>query len=77
METLNDDKVREMERRLGCVGTVPQYRNRGIGLRMVDLATLFLKNEKCDKAYIHYTHIDKWYAALGYQVFARFNLNRQ
>lgn len=59
---------------IGCVGTVPQSRNKGIGLRMVDLATLYLKNGKCDKAYIHYTHIDKWYAKLGYQTFARFNL---
>lgn len=59
---------------IGCVGTVPQSRNNGIGLRMVDLATLYLKDSKCDKAYIHYTHIDKWYAKLGYQTFARFNL---
>ncbi len=58
---------------IGCVGTVPQYRNLGIGLRMVDLATLYLKNEGCDKAYIHYTHIDKWYGKLGYQTFARFS----
>ncbi len=58
---------------VGCVGTLPQYRDLGIGLRMVDLATLFLKNAGCDKAYIHYTHIDKWYEKLGYQTFARFS----
>ena len=58
---------------IGCVGTVPQYRNLGIGLRMVDLATLYLKNKGCDKAYIHYTHIDKWYEKLGYGTFARFS----
>ncbi len=61
---------------IGCVGTVPQYRNLGIGLRMVDLATLYLKNEGCDKSYIHYTHIDQWYGKLGYQTFARFSIIR-
>lgn len=60
---------------IGCVGTVPQYREAGIGLRMVDLTTLYLKNEGCDKAYISYTHIDKWYEKLGYQTFARFSFN--
>lgn len=40
---------------------------------MVDLATFNLKNEGCDKAYISYTHIDKWYEKLGYQTFARFS----
>lgn len=60
---------------IGCVGTIPQYRKNGIGLRMVDLATAYLKNEGCDKSYIHYTHIDDWYAKLGYQTFARFNID--
>lgn len=59
---------------IGCVGTVPKSRKKGIGLRMVDLATVYLKNQKCDKAYIHYTHIDKWYAKLGYETFARFDI---
>lgn len=57
---------------IGCVGTVPEYRGKGIGLRMVDLATLYLQKEGCDKAYIGYTHIDRWYAQLGYRTFARF-----
>lgn len=59
---------------IGCVGTVPKYRGRGIGLRMVDLATLMLKNENCNKAYISYTHIDSWYEKLGYHTFARFSI---
>lgn len=59
---------------IGCVGTVPQYRNRGIGLRMVDLATIYLKNEGCDKSSVSYTHIDRWYHKLGYQTYARFSL---
>ncbi len=60
---------------IGCVGTIPEYRGRGIGLRMVDLATVFLQKEGYDKAYIHYTHIDNWYAQLGYTSFARFSLH--
>lgn len=63
---------------IGCVGTVPEYRGRGIGLRMVDLATLLVKNENCHKGYISYTHIENWYAKLGYQTFARFSFfNKQ
>lgn len=58
---------------IGCVGTLPQYREQGIGLRMVELATLYLKNAGCDKSYVSYTHIERWYQKLGYQVFARFS----
>lgn len=59
---------------IGCVGTIPEYRKRGIGLCMVALATNYLKKQGCDKGYIHYTHLDHWYAKLGYQTFARFSL---
>lgn len=58
---------------VGCVGTIPEYRRRGIGLRMVDLATLALRDAGCDVSYIHYTHVDKWYSKLGYQTYARFS----
>lgn len=58
---------------IGCVGTIPEHRGMGIGLRMVDLATFGLKSEHCDKAYISYTHIENWYAKLGYETFARFS----
>lgn len=58
---------------VGCVGTVPQYRERGIGLRMVDLATVYLKEQGCDVSTISYTHIDQWYGKLGYQTYARFS----
>lgn len=59
---------------IGCVGTAPKYRNQGIALRMVDLATLYLKNEKCDKSSISHTNIDKWYSKLGYKTYARFSV---
>ncbi len=57
----------------GCVGTVPDYRKRGIGLRMVQLATGILKKEGFDLSYIHYTGVAKWYAKLGYQSILKWN----
>lgn len=62
---------------IGCVGTIPQCRRMGAGLRMVDLATLYLKSAGCDRAYVHYTHIEKWYGKLGYQTFARFSFRKE
>lgn len=61
---------------IGCVGTLPACRGRKIGLRMVDLATCWLKNQDFPLAYISYTAIDHWYAKLGYQVYARFRLKK-
>ena len=62
---------------IGCVGTLPEYRGRQLGLRMVDLATLYLKQQGFDKGYIHYTAIDHWYAKLGYETFARFSFCKE
>lgn len=62
---------------IGCVGTLPAYRSKGIGLRMVDLATVYLQQQNCDKAYISYTHIEGWYRQLGYRTFARFSLDEK
>lgn len=59
---------------IGCVGTLPACRGRKIGLRMVDLATCWLKKQGFPLAYVSYTAIDHWYAKLGYEVFARFRL---
>lgn len=51
----------------GCVGTVPCFRNRGIGLTMVKNVTEILKNEGYDISYIHYTGVAGWYGKLGYK----------
>ncbi len=51
----------------GCVGTLPEYRDRGIGLTMVKKATQILKDEGYDYSYIHYTYVAEWYAKLGYE----------
>lgn len=51
----------------GCVGTVPTYRRRGIGLDMVQNATKILKDRGYDLSYIHHTGVGHWYAKLGYE----------
>lgn len=57
----------------GCVGTVPEYRNNGIGLTMVKLVTEILGNEGYDYSYIHYTEVADWYAKLGYETILKWN----
>ncbi len=54
---------------IGCVGTVPAFRRRGIGLKMVSLAAEELKKRGCFKIFIHDTHVYDWYARLGFQPF--------
>ncbi|MCR5503844.1 MAG: GNAT family N-acetyltransferase [Lachnospiraceae bacterium] len=53
----------------GCVGTVPEYRNLGIGLTMVKNVTGILREELYDYGYIHYTYETDWYSKLGYKTF--------
>ena len=57
----------------GCVGTLPEFRDRGIGLSMVREATKILKNEAYDLSYIHYTYETAWYAKLGYKTIVRWS----
>ena len=59
----------------GCVGTLPEYRNKGVGLSMVKYATQILKNEGFDYSYIHYTHISEWYSKLGYKTVLQWTKN--
>jgi len=51
----------------GCVGTLPEYRNRGVGLTMVRNVTQILKEEGYDYSYIHFTGVATWYEKLGYK----------
>lgn len=51
----------------GCVGTIPQYRDKGIGLTMVKNVTRILKEEGYDYSYVHYTSEAAWYEKLGYE----------
>lgn len=52
---------------IGCVGTVPEFRRRGIGLKMVELAARELYRRGCDKIFIHYTGVYDWYAKIGFK----------
>lgn len=55
----------------GCVGTIPEYRDKGIGLTMVKHVTRILKEEGYDYSYIHYTSEASWYQKLGYKTTIR------
>lgn len=57
----------------GCVGTIPAYREQGIGLRLVHLATEELKKTGFHLSWVHYTYLDQWYMKLGYQPILRWN----
>ena len=59
----------------GCVGTIPEYRRRGIGLEMVRMATEVLRKEGFDLSWIHYTHLEHWYSRLGYRTVLHWNRN--
>ena len=57
----------------GCVGTIPEYRGKGIGLELVRQATNLLKEKGFDLSWIHYTHLEHWYQKLGYQAVLRWD----
>ena len=57
----------------GCVGTIPEYRNKGIALTMVKMVTQYLKEEGYDYSYIHYTAVAPWYEQLGYETIIKWN----
>lgn len=57
----------------GCVGTLPAYRDRGIGLTMIRNVTEIFRQELYDFSYIHWTFETQWYAKLGYKTVLRWN----
>ena len=57
----------------GCVGTIPAYRRQGIGLKMVQNATVILQKDGYDISHIHYTAVGPWYAHMGYRTVLRWN----
>lgn len=54
---------------IGCVGTVPEMRKKGIGLTLVAKATEILKNKNVNIGHIHYTGVAPWYRKLGYETY--------
>ena len=59
----------------GCVGTIPEYREKGIGSEMVRSATQMLRQDGFDLSWIHYTHLAHWYMKLGYKPVLQWNSN--
>lgn len=57
---------------VGCVGTVPEYHRKGIGLAMVANAVQDAKLKGCDEIFIHYTYLDWWYGKLGFKTFLHY-----
>ncbi len=57
---------------IGCVGTRPAFRNRGIGLSMVEYGTELLAKQGVDLCHIHFTSLDRWYGRLGYRTYLHF-----
>ncbi|MCM1330047.1 MAG: GNAT family N-acetyltransferase [Ruminococcus sp.] len=57
---------------IGCVGTVPEERRKGIGLAMVAHAMQDAKNKGCNEIFIHYTYLDWWYGKLGFKTFLHY-----
>lgn len=57
---------------VGCVGTIPKARRRGIGLKTVSLALCELKARGCGRCYIHMTALDGWYGKLGAKVLLKY-----
>lgn len=57
---------------VGCVGTVPEHRRKGIGLAMAANAVQDAKEKGCDEIFIHYTYLDWWYGRLGFKTFLHY-----
>ncbi len=57
----------------GCVGTLPQYRKKGIGLELVCRATEILRQQGFELSWIHWTHLASWYSKLGYKAVLKWN----
>lgn len=53
----------------GCVGTVHKYRNQGIAIEMVALATQYLKEKNMDISFIFFTGVADWYKKIGYNTY--------
>ncbi len=75
MGTYTEDGVTYKIGGPGCVGTVPEYRKKGIGLKMIQNATSIIRDLGYDISYIHYTGVAPWYAKLGYETVLKWDRN--
>lgn len=55
---------------VGCVGVVPEQRERGIGMAMVAEGIQWLKDQGCTMIELRYVELERWYRKLGFQTVA-------
>lgn len=55
---------------VGCVGVVPEQRERGIGMDMVAQGIQWLKEQGCTMIELRYVELESWYRKLGFQTVA-------
>jgi len=60
----------------GCVGVDPAARRRGIGLAMVARASELLSARGAEVCYCAYTHLEDWYAQLGFSRWRGYTMAR-
>lgn len=51
----------------GYLGVVPEYRCRGIGLRLIAFASQYMFSCGCTEVFLNYTSLDSWYAGAGFE----------
>ena len=56
---------------VGCVGVVPERRERGIGMAMVAEGIQWLKERGCTQVELRYTWLEGWYGKLGFRTVSR------
>lgn len=56
---------------VGCVGVVPERRERGIGMDMVAQGVQWLKDQGCTQIELRYTWLESWYGKLGFRTVSR------
>lgn len=53
---------------LGCVGTIHEMRELGIGRQMVVFGAEWLKNQGCTAVELRYVELVEWYKKIGFIV---------
>lgn len=56
---------------IGCVGVVPDMRERGIGMAMVAEGVKWLKEQGRTQIELRYTWLESWYGKLGFETVSR------
>lgn len=55
----------------GCVGVVPDHREKGVGMAMTAQGVQWLKEQGCALVELRYTWLEEWYGKLGFRTTCR------